>query len=1263
MASDNTKEVIHKSALSKTLEDAYIDYAHYVISERAIPDARDGLKPVHRRILWAMHQMRLNYNTPHKKCARIVGEVTGKYHPHAGGVYESLVRLAQPFSLRYPVVDGQGNFGSIDGFPAAAMRYCVTGDTLILSDKGIVPINTLGNGKPETDIDLKVLSFDGKVNNASKFFNSDKHLIYSIETDMGYQLKGSFNHPVNCWVIQDGKPKLIWKMLSQIQKDDIVVLQRNKSLFSKTNLDLEAYWPEENPKYAKVEFPKTMNHDLAFLLGTLVAEGSYHQRMTVFGNKDSEYYNEIKRIFEHQFKGVNIYENQVDDTYKEMTITAGKVKEFLINIGVVDENSDLKEIPFSVLQSSEEVIASFLKGLYEGDGSIQQTEDKRHGGMNMMLVYNSSSKKLLKQLKVTLLNFGIITTKPIKDKRIDCYRLLIVGAESIKRFKERIGFFSSRKQTVLDKVNHINPNRMSKTDYIPFIASYFREKYDNYFIKKNNFDRYNNLEKNYPRLIEIVDKEDHHLLELLLTRKYLFNKIEKITKLPEENVYSVRVDSSCHSYVANGFVNHNTEARLARISTELLQDVIPEIVKFQENFDGEEMEPTVLPVKFPLLLVNGTSGIAVGLSSNIPPHNLTEILDATIKLIDEPESTAEDLAKIVKGPDFPTGGIIVNGKAMKGYSSTGKGPIMVRARIEIKDPTKDKKEATIIVSEIPYLTNKSTLIEELHELMSSKKIRGLVDVRDLSKEKIRIEIDIHEDYSHDKGIGVIVSQLYKYSQLQKVFHAKNMAFARGRPLLLNLKRSLTIFLEHREHVIRKTIQHNLNKALMRLNILEGLHIALQNIDEVIELIKKSEDRQDAQEKLMKRFKLNEAQAKAILAMQLARLARMEVEAIIEEKKELEKKVEEYRDLLAHKEKRMELIKTELLEIKDKFGDERKTDVRDEMDVYGDMDIYDMLHDRHLLIITTKQGYVRSLEIDKFRTQRRGGKGMTAVTLREEDFLYDVLVTLNKSTLLLVTEKGIIHSIPAFEIPEAKRRNARGSPWKTILPVESAVVKMVPVDRDSFDKDLQLFFVTAKGIVKKTELSAFSKVRRTGIIAINIDDDDQVVDAFITTGTDHIYLATRFGLVAHFPEKEVRSMGRATRGVTGMRFKNPKDFIISGMPVPDKELKDHSILTITEHGYGKRTACKEYRFTHRGARGVIDIKTEERNGNVAAVLVVPKNPTRDNTISIINNSGNSIRTRIEQVREIGRNTKGVKIMSLAEGELVDYATLIDLSEED
>ncbi|MHA1304537.1 MAG: DNA gyrase subunit A, partial [Candidatus Heimdallarchaeaceae archaeon] len=903
---------------------------------------------------------------------------TGKYHPHAGGVYESLVRLAQPFSLRYPVVDGQGNFGSIDGFPAAAMRYCVTGDTLVLSDKGMIPIEQLGNGQPESNIELKILSFNGRVNTASKFFNSGKHEIYAIETEMGYKLRGSFNHPLMCWTIKNGKPQFEWKMLKEIKEGDIVLLQRNHGLFAKETISLERYWPELKEGYNKIGLPKKMNEELAFLLGSLVAEGSYHQRMTIFGNSDKEYYNRIKEIILNQFDGAYIYENQVDETYNELTITGGYVKDFLENIGLINASSEKKEIPFTILQSSKEVVGAFLSGLFEGDGSVQYNEDKRHNGKSMMLVYNSKSKKLIDQLKIVLLNFGITTTKPIKDKRNGCYRLLIVGIDSIKNFKEKINFFSSRKKELLAKIDTINSNRMSKTDYIPYISKYLRNKYGHSFLQKYNFDRYNNLKRHFNKIEKIVDDEDKKLLTTLLENKYLFNKVSSIINHKEENVYSIRVDTKCHSFVANGFINHNTEARLSRISNELLENVIPEIVKFQENFDGEEMEPTVLPVKFPLLLVNGTSGIAVGLSSNIPPHNLNEVIDATIQLIDDPNVSDDVLSSIVKGPDFPTGGVIVNGKNMEIYNKTGKAGIIIRAKIEIKEPDKTREHATIIIQEIPYLVNKTTLMEEIHDIIVEKKIRGLVDARDLSKDKIRIEIDVDPDYSHERSLKVIIGQLYKKTQLEKPFYAKNMAFARGRPMLLNLRRALNIFLEHREYVIRKTIQHNLNKALMRLHILEGLYIALQNIDEVIELIKKSEDRVDAQKRLMDRFELTETQVKAILAMQLVRLAKMEVESVIKEKEELEKKVEEYRDILAYKEKRMAIIRDELVEIKERYGDERRTEIIDEADIPLDANVYEMIHDRHLLITATSLGYARSIEVSKFKTQKRGGKGLRAV---------------------------------------------------------------------------------------------------------------------------------------------------------------------------------------------------------------------------------------------------------------------------------------------
>lgn len=822
-----TNETIYRQALSETLESAYKDYSHYVISERAIPDARDGLKPVHRRMLWAMNQMGLYYNKPHKKCARIVGEVTGKYHPHAGGVYETLVRLAQPFSMRYPLVDGQGNFGSIDGFPAAAMRY--------------------------------------------------------------------------------------------------------------------------------------------------------------------------------------------------------------------------------------------------------------------------------------------------------------------------------------------------------------------------------------------------------------------------------------------------TEARLSRISSELLQDVIPEIVKFQENFDGEEEEPTVLPVKFPLLLINGASGIAVGLSSNIPPHNLTEVVRATIALIDTPTMSDMELSQIVKGPDFPTGGVIVNGKEMSRYIMKGRGKILLRAKHSVKKPNSENEGATIIITEIPYLANKSTLMEEIHSLISDKKIRGLKDTRDLSKDKIRIEIDVDPDYSHEKSINVIVGQLYKHTQLEKPFYAKNIAFYRGRPRLLSIKRAIVAFIDHREHVIRKTIEYRLAQAIDRLHILEGLYIALQNIDEVIEIIKKSDSRSDAEENLIQRFDFSGKQAKAILSMQLARLARLEVENITNEKDELEKQVEDYKDILRNKTRRYNIIKNELTEILTKYGDERRTEIKSEAIISTDADVYEMIHDRMLYITTTKKGYVRSIEVSKFRAQRRGGKGVIAVNLRDNDTLNDMVVTPNKKTLLLITELGIVHSIPAFDIPEVKRRSSQGTLWKTLLPVDSPVVKMVPVDRHSFEKDWYLFVVTKQGTVKKTDLSAFSNVRRTGIIGITLNEGDKVVDAFVTTGDNHIFLSTKRGYIAHFDEEEVRPVGRTAKGVIGIRLKTDKDHVIVADTVKADKIVDFSVLTITENGYGKRTACTEYRLTHRGVQGVIDIKTGRRNGSVASMLVVPREPDENKTISIINNSGISIRTKITGIREIGRNTKGVKIMSLDKDEKITYSSLIDLSE--
>ncbi len=1196
----------------------------------------------------------------------VVHNCTGKYHPHAGGVYESLVRLAQPFSLRYPIIDGQGNFGSIDGFPAAAMRYCVTGDTLVLTDKGIIPIQKLSNSKTESDIKIKVLSFDGKINSASKFFNSGKHPVYLLKTDKSYEIRGSFNHPVLCLDIEDNKLSFVWKMLSEVKEGDIVLLERNASLFSDNDASLTEYYPTNEKLPENIKLPNKMNEQLAFLIGNIIAEDSYGEKSILFKNKGLKEANTIKEYLMKQFGNIKIKETEVDENHVDIVVESEYLCKFLGNMGLSTNYEDVT-VPISISCSTKRTIVSFIQGMLSANETVPLSEND---GSELLLVYASNKEKLVQQLKIILLNFGIVTVSPIKreisdkGKRKVYYRLLIEGRDSQELFGKEINLLSGNTKDLFSHNTEYAHDELQTTDDpIPLISDYLKKKYTNLSKIDVDLGAYHQIVKNFDLLINAVDKDDKLLLQKIKERHYLFDKVSKIVKQSEETVYSIRVDSNCHSFVANGFINHNTEARLARISNELLENVIPEIVKFQENFDGEEMEPTVLPVKFPLLMVNGTSGIAVGLSSNIPPHNLREIIDATVAIIDNPNVSDDELSNIVKGPDFPTGGIIVNGDQIPIYNKTGKGTIILRAKIDVKWPDKSRDYATLIVTEIPYLVNKTTLMEELHDIISENRIRGVVKARDLSKEKINIEIDIDPNYSHERSITVIKSQLFKKTQLEKPFYAKNMAFARGRPMLLNLRRALNIFLEHREYVIRKTIQYYLNKALIRLHILEGLYIALQNIDEVIAIIRGSNDKNDAKDKLIKRFNFSETQVKAILSMQLVRLAKMEVESVIKERDELNAKVEEYRSILAHREKRMAIIKQELIEIKEQYGDERRTQITNEAEIPIDADVYSMMHDRHLLITATQLGYARSIEVSKFKLQKRGGKGIRAVTLRENDKLLDMVVALNKYNLLLITEDGIVHSMPAFEIPEAKNTRSKGSLWKTIQPIKSAVVKIVPVDRKIFNENMFLFFVTENGVVKKTKLEAFSDIRKTGIIGIKLDDKDKVVDAFVTSGNDHIFLTTKYGLTAHFHEKEVRYQGRNTMGVTGIRFKKEDDKVVKGGCVNSDEIENYSLFTITENGYGKRTVCVNYRQTHRGAKGVIDIKTDKKNGHVASMLVVPREPSQDETLSIINNKGIVIRIKINSVREINRNTKGVKIMNLKHNEKVVFASLIDLSVQD
>lgn len=1237
----NQNDKIINQVIEDEMKQAYLDYSMSVIVGRALPDVRDGLKPVHRRILYAMNDLGIKWNTPYKKCARIVGETLGKYHPHGdSAVYDSLVRMAQSFSLRYPLIQGQGNFGSIDGDSAAAMRYCVTGNSLILTNKGIIKIKNIST-KKEQKINLKTLNFDGETKNSVKFFNSGKHKIIKITTEQGYELAGSENHPILCWT-KDliGRPNFEWKLLKNITEQDYAILSR-KGLFSEKNAQLKEHHPKIKNKHKDITLPKVMNKDLAFLLGALVSEGSYHQNQVLFSNKDTTFYNEIKKIIKKQFPEIQLYERKVKGACEELSIYSIKAVSFLENIGLKKVKSDKKEIPFTILQSKKETITSFLKGLFEGDGSVIFKEDKRHGGKSLELTYNSKSLELMKQLKTTLLSLGIATTSLYKDKRNDCYKCIISGKLNIENFQKNIGLYSERKKQTLSKVTELN-ERMSKTDVIPYLNEHIKKSYPSKKIQKYNFDRYNMLIKN-KELLKEINHYDFLLIKNLLKNQYFFNKIKNKEELPKENVYSIKVNSECHSFIANGFINHNTEARMAKISEELLQDIDKETVQFVENFDGSLKEPHVLPSKIPNLLINGSTGIAVGMATNIPPHNLKEVCQATIELINNPELTPQEITEHIKGPDFPTGGILQGRAGFLQAATTGRG----KARIKAKITEEEGKNHKLIITEIPYMVNKSNLIIQIADLVKDKTIEGISDLRDESDRKgMRIVIELKKDANTE----VIKNLLYKHTRLQETFGIILLGLTKNQPKIFTIKELLQEFLEHRKEVITKRTQYDLKKAEDKAHILEGLLIALTNIDEAIEIVKKSESGQDAKQALMTRFELTETQSQAILDMKLQKIAKLETQKIQDEHKTLLDAIKRYNEILNDQQEILNIIKQELNQTIEKYGDERKTEIIDIED--EDFDMEDLIPDEKVVVTMSNAGYVKRIPLDTYKTQRRGGVGVIGADKKEDDFIEKVFVTNTHAYLLVFTDKGKVHWLKVYKLPEASRQS-KGKAIINLISLEAGerVSAIVPVKE--FKEDEYLFTVTKKGITKKTALTAYSRPRQGGIIGLTIDEDDSLIGVGITNGEKQILLATKQGMACRFHENNVRAIGRTGRGVTGIRL-NKEDEVV-GLIIAEHDVK---VLTVTSKGYGKQSLISSYRLINRGGKGVKNIKLTDKNGHVVAVKQV--NGTED--LMLVTRNGMIVRTAVNQISTVGRTAQGVRVMKLREGdELINAAKIISEDE--
>lgn len=683
-----------------------------------------------------------------------------------------------------------------------------------------------------------------------------------------------------------------------------------------------------------------------------------------------------------------------------------------------------------------------------------------------------------------------------------------------------------------------------------------------------------------------------------------------------------------------------TEARMAKIAETMLTDIEKNTVNFMPNYDDRLQEPTVLPAKIPTLLINGSSGIAVGMATNIPPHNLTEVINGIVRIIDNPETTDEELMGIIKGPDFPTGGLILGREGIKEAYTTGRGKITVRAEAEIEEMSNNKQR--IIVTSLPYQVNKAKLIENIAALARDKRIEGISDLRDESDriDKVRVVIEL----KRDANAQVVLNQLYKFTQMQDTFGAILLALVDGEPKVLTLRQCLDYYIKHRKEVILRRTQFDLDKALARAHILEGLKIALDNIDEVINIIRSSYD--DPKERLMERFGLTDIQAQAILDMRLKTLSGLQRERIEDEYNELMKLIAHLREILNNEKLVYDIIKEELLEIKDKYGDDRITKI---VAAEGEFNVEDLIEEEQTVVALTHFGYIKRMPIDTYKSQKRGGKGITGMTTKEDDFVKQIFTASTHDTILFFSNKGKLYRLRGYEIPEAGR-TAKGTAIVNLLSLDPGEKISAVIPLQNFAEGKYLLMATRDGLIKKTALNEYNSARKTGLLAITLKGEDELIDVRLTDGEDNVVLVTRKGMCITFDEKDVRPVGRTAQGVIGIRL-DKDDFVIGMESVIAS--KNATLLAITENGFGKRTELDEYRVQNRGGKGVITYKVTPKTGNIVGIRIA----NGDEDVMLITDKGTIIRINVKDISVLGRSTQGVTLIRTNDGAKVVSVEII------
>jgi DNA gyrase subunit A len=1227
---------IEPRGLEEEMRSAYLDYAMSVIVGRALPDVRDGLKPVHRRVLYVMNELGLQPTRKHVKCAQIVGEVMGKYHPHGdAAIYDTLVRLAQDFSMRYPLVDGHGNFGNIDGYSAAAMRYCVTGDTRVRTADGTRRIDSLVPGaEPNSDaaVDLTVLDRLARPVHASKLFHSGDHPTLRLTTREGYELTGTYNHPVLCLVDMAGVPLLMWKLLEEITPGDRVLISRTP------------HTPEPH------ELTET-DHNTALLLGAFVAEGWVSGSRAGFNNIDRAFFTDVLAAYDSVVGGRRyVSERQIasGSTLLELDVhNLGALHDSPLAC-LCDVSTAYKCVPEVVWTGTAAFKRVFLQALFTGDGSCSLLPRA-----TIQVSYSTYSEQLARDVQLLLLEFGVISRLCRYDHGE--IKIVVTNRRDARLFAERIGFMGEKQRKLQVALAAIPlTSRASRRDHVPYLADYVRSSCESstsdlYWLGRHNIDRVERWEREGTAIMErIASDETRAVIAPLVSGDYYYAEVALVEDAGIQSVYSLKVDTDDHSFLTNGFVSHNTEARLDRLATEMLRDIDAETVDFTPTYDGTRQEPVVLPARFPNLLVNGGSGIAVGMATNIPPHNLREVISATIAYIDDPSISVEGLMKHIKGPDFPTAGIILGREGIRDAYETGRGRVRVQGKAHI-EPIGQGKEA-IIVTELPYQVRRDGeggLILKIKELHEQKKLPEISDLRNESdRHGMRIVIELKRDAIPK----VVLNKLYKHTPLQTTFGVNMVALVDNVPRTLSLREAIGHYVNHQVEVIVRRTKYELRRAEERAHVLEGYLVAMDNLDEVIALIRGSRDAETARHGLVERFELTVVQAQAILQLTLSRLTALESDKIKLEYKDLVERIKELREILGDESKVRELIKEELREISERYGDDRRTEI---VHAEGEIDVEDLIADQQMVISITHSGYVKSLPLSTYRMQRRGGVGVTGMEMKDDDYIEHLFVSSTHDYLLFFTNRGKVYRLKVYELPEASR-TARGRALVNLLPLrEGERVQSVLATRD-FTEGQYLVFATRNGMIKKTEFGAYNTpIKADGIIAINIRDDDELIAVRRTSGHDDIIMVSRSGQAARFSEKQVRAMGRDTSGVRGMNVAQ-KDNAVLAM---DVARDDQELLVVTQNGYGKRTPISDYPVKGRGTMGVKTITLTENKGQLAGALVVREHQE----LVFISQNGMVQRTSVRGINRYGRASQGVRVMNIRDDDQVSAVALVVESE--